>query len=77
MNAQTTTSGALSGVVTDQIGAVIPAAHVQIKDIARGTTQSAITDRQGTYQFFFLLPGSYELLVAMDSFREEKCSAPR
>jgi Carboxypeptidase regulatory-like domain len=72
MNAQTTTSGALSGVVTDQIGAVIPAAHVQIKDIAKGATQSAITDRQGTYQFFFLLPGSYELLVTKDSFRKEK-----
>ncbi len=70
--AQTTTSGALTGVVTDQIRAVVPNAQVEIKDLGKGTTQSAKTDRDGLYQFSFLAPGRYTLIVMHDGFREER-----
>jgi hypothetical protein len=70
--AQTTTSGALAGVVTDQSNAVIPAADVEIRDNAKGTTQSTKTDREGAYQFSFLVPGRYTLDVTHSGFREEK-----
>ncbi len=72
LNAQTTTSGALAGVVTDQSGAVVPDADVEIKDNAKGTTQSSKTDREGVYQFFFLAPGRYRLTVNHAGFREVK-----
>jgi len=36
--AQTTTSGALMGVITDQTKAVVASAQVDIKDMAKGTT---------------------------------------
>ena len=52
--AQTTTSGALTGVVTDASKAVVPAANVEIRDAAKGTVQTAKTDREGVYRFFFL-----------------------
>ena len=68
---QTTTSGALSGVVIDQTNAVVPDAAVEIKDIAKGTTQSARTDGEGVYQFSFLRPGKYTLKVTHTGFREE------
>src|SRR5215470_4442071 len=45
LNAQTTTSGGLTGVVTDQSGAVVPNVEVQIRDSAKGTTQSTKTDQ--------------------------------
>src|SRR6266498_3862098 len=72
LSAQTTTSGALAGVVTDQSDAVVPDADVDIKDNAKGTTQSSKTGRKGAYQFSFLAPGRYTLKVSHSGFREEK-----
>jgi protocatechuate 3,4-dioxygenase beta subunit len=63
MNAQTTTSGALSGVVVDQTNAVVPDATVEISNTSKGTIQSTKTDAEGVYQFFFLAPGGYNLTV--------------
>ncbi len=39
VQSQTSTSGALSGVVIDQSNAVVPDAAVEIEDVAKGTTQ--------------------------------------
>jgi Carboxypeptidase regulatory-like domain len=72
LKAQTTTSGALAGVVTDQSNAVIAGADVEIRDNAKGTTQSTRTDREGVYRFFFLLPGTYTLTVTHAGFRERR-----
>ena len=69
--AQTTTSGALTGVITDQTNAVVPAAEIEIKDTAKRTMQSTKANSEGLYQFFFLAPGRYELVVTHDGFREE------
>lgn len=72
LKAQTTTSGALAGVVTDQSNAVIADADVEIRDNAKGTTQSTRTDREGVYRFFFLLPGTYTLTVTHAGFGERR-----
>src|SRR5580704_18260330 len=69
--AQTTTSGAVTGVVTDQSGAVVPNADVEIRDVNKGTTESSETDRDGVYRFFFLSPSQYTLTVEHDRFRKE------
>src|SRR5215470_42491 len=71
---QTTTSGGLAGVVIDQTTAVVPDALVEIKDVAKGTTQSEKTDRDGVYQFPFLRPGTYTLRVTHPGFQEERRS---
>src|SRR5258708_9159831 len=71
LNAQTTTSGGLTGVVTDPSHAVVPGADVEIRDTAKGTTQSTKTDRDGVYRFFFLSPGRYTLAVTRGGFRKE------
>src|SRR5260370_41774088 len=70
-SAQTTTSGGLTGVVTDPSAAVVPDVDVEIRDNAKGTSASAKTDREGLYQFFFLAPGRYTLTVTRDGFRTE------
>ena len=71
LNAQTATSGAVTGVVTDQSGAVVPNANVEIRDVNKGTTESTRTDRDGVYRFFFLSPSQYTLIVEHDRFRKE------
>src|SRR5262249_16230151 len=70
--AQTTTSGGLTGVITDQTNAAVPSADVEIKDVERGTTQSTHTDREGLYEFFFVVPNRYTLIVTHNGFREER-----
>ena len=74
VQSQTTTSGGLAGVVIDQTTAVVPDAAVEIKDVAKGTTQSGKTDREGVYQFPFLRPGTYALRVRHPGFQEERRS---
>jgi hypothetical protein len=69
--AQTTTSGGLAGVVSDPSHAVVPDALVEIRGNSKGTLQSARTDREGVYRFFFLSPGSYTLVVSHAGFRLE------
>jgi Carboxypeptidase regulatory-like domain len=71
LSAQTTISGGLTGVVTDQTNAAVPNAEVKIKDNRKGTIQSTTTDREGVYRFFFLAPSAYMLTVTHQGFRKE------
>src|SRR5215469_11225637 len=71
LNAQTTTSGGLTGVITDQSRAVVTNADIEIRDNVKGTTQSTKSDREGVYRFFFLSPAGYTLTVTHARFRKE------
>src|SRR5262249_45439111 len=71
VNGQTTTSGALTGVVTDQSTALVLNAEVEIKDNRKGSIQWTRTDREGVYRFFFLAPSTYTLTVTHEGFRKE------
>jgi len=71
MTAQTTTSGALTGVITDQTGAVVPDAQIQLVDLGKGTVHSVRSDTEGVYRFFFLPPSRYTLSVTHVGFQEE------
>ena len=71
--AQTTISGALMGVVTDPSGAAVPGAIVELVDSNKGSTQTSITDRDGTYRFSLLPPRRYSLAVSRWGFRKQVC----
>ena len=71
--AQTTISGALAGVVTDPSHAVVPDAEIYLQSLAKGSSQTTKTDRDGSYQFSFLLPGKYKLIIKHAGFREQSC----
>ncbi len=68
LNGQTATSGGVTGVITDSRGAVVPGAHAELKDKAKGTVHTAITDGEGRYGFPFLRPGRYTLTVMKKGF---------
>src|SRR3989442_1123028 len=74
VSGQTTSSGALSGVLIDGTHAVIPDAVVKITDLAKGTTDSSKTNDEGVYQFSFLRPGTYTLPATHPGFQEERRS---
>jgi len=71
LSAQTTTSGGLTGVISDPSHAVVPNADVEIRDTTKGTIQATRTDSDGVYRFFFVAPGSYSLTVSHAGFLEE------
>jgi hypothetical protein len=67
--AQTTTTGEVSGVITDPSNAVVPDATVTLQDNAKGTTQDTKTSKDGVYHFYLLSPGSYTVTATATGFK--------
>src|ERR1700760_134138 len=66
--AQSASTGALTGTVTDPTGAVVPKAAITLRNYGTGQILTAVTDLEGLYRFSLLPPGQYELRVAMAGF---------
>jgi Carboxypeptidase regulatory-like domain/TonB dependent receptor len=63
VNAQTTSTGALTGVMLDPSGAALSGMVVTIVNENTGRSKSTISDRQGRFSFLLLSPGKYEVSV--------------
>jgi hypothetical protein len=61
-------SGQISGHVTDQQGAAIPDAAVQIVNQDRNFKRDTTTNPQGSYSAPYLPPGKYEVSVQKEGF---------
>jgi hypothetical protein len=69
-----TTSGLITGTITDSTGAVMPGTQVQLTNQATGVQRSAVTDANGYYSVPELQPGVYDVLVNKDGFASQKLS---
>ncbi len=67
--AQTSTTGDVTGIVTDPSGSVVPGATVILKDETKGAMQEVKTSDQGTYRFYLLTPGAYSVSVTATGFQ--------
>jgi Carboxypeptidase regulatory-like domain/TonB dependent receptor len=67
--AQTETA-TISGLVTDESGAVMSAAEVKLQSVERGTTQSTTTNNAGIYVFASVPPGQYQIRVDRAGFKQ-------
>lgn len=67
--AQTTTTGELSGVVTDPSGAVLPSSAVTLTNLATGAAQTVTPNNAGVYHFALLQPGSYKVSATASGFQ--------
>jgi hypothetical protein len=63
-------TGALSGRVADQSGAVVSGVSVVVRNLATGVQQSAETNHAGLYWFPAVMPGSYSVQANSNRFRE-------
>ena len=72
MLAQSGTSSALSGVVSDSSGAVIPGAAVSAVETDTRATRTKRTNAQGGFLFSQINPGTYEVSVQADGFAAQK-----
>ena len=67
--AQTASTGALTGTVTDPTSALVAGAKVSATNEATGETRSTVTESDGTFRIGLLPPGMYRLEVAITGFK--------
>jgi hypothetical protein len=63
-------TGALSGRITDQSGAVVSGASVVVQNLETGVKQSTTTNHSGLYRFPAITPGSYAVTASLKNFRD-------
>jgi hypothetical protein len=61
LQAQNAVTGALTGVVTDPTGAIVPGAAVKVVDTATNATINVTTNSEGRYSATLLKPSKYEV----------------
>ena len=64
------TTGTISGVVTDQAGAVVPGSDVTATNTENGASRSAKSGASGEYVITDLPAGTYNVSVKQANFRE-------
>ena len=69
VSAQTASTGALTGVVADNSGAVLPEVQIKAINQATGETRTALSQPNGSYTVPLLLPGSYRVEFAKRDFK--------
>ncbi len=68
-NAQST-FGSFLGTVVDQSGQIIVGATATLTNLGTSATKTAKTDRQGTYSFLNVDPGTYSITIAAEGFQQ-------
>ena len=68
LSAQSASTGALTGTVTDPSGAVVANATVTLRSEDTSQSLTTATDESGFYRFSLLPPGEYELTVDAAGF---------
>jgi hypothetical protein len=66
--AQGPTTGSITGIVSDNTGAVLPGVTVTAASAALMGTQTSVTNAQGQYRFPTLPPGEYSLKYELAGF---------
>lgn len=63
------TTGAISGTVHDETGAILPGTTITIKNLDTGISRTLVTDDRGAYYAPNLAPGNYEVQAVLTGFR--------
>jgi hypothetical protein len=67
--AQTETA-TISGLITDETGAVVPGAEVKLQSVERGAVRTTTTNNAGIYVFPSVQPGQYQIRVDKAGFKQ-------
>jgi outer membrane receptor for ferrienterochelin and colicin len=74
-SAQTVTTGAISGLVSDESGGVLPGASVVAVHAPTGTQYTGVTDADGRFALLNVRAGGpYGVTVSLSGFKEQKQS---
>jgi hypothetical protein len=72
-NAQST-FGTFLGTVTDPSGQVLTDATATLTNTGTGATTTAKTDKEGTYSFLNVEPGTYSISISSEGFQQKEYS---
>src|SRR5437016_5042480 len=64
-------TAAISGIVRDASGAVVPGVTVTVRHIESGLTRTAVTNETGSYSVQLLPVGAYEITTDLPGFKQE------
>ena len=64
-----TTTGTVTGIVTDAGGAAVPKATVRLSSEATGFSQAVTTNADGAYVFPLVSPGTYQITIEREGFQ--------
>lgn len=70
--AQSTTSGTITGTVTDPTGAVIPGATITIKDLSTKVVRTTVSSKEGLYVLPDVPPGNYDVTATKSGFSKDE-----
>ena len=68
--------GAVSGLVKDSQGAVLPGARVTVVNVDTNSTTHVTTTGSGQYSALYLNPGTYTVTVELQNFRTYRREVP-
>jgi hypothetical protein len=68
------TFGSFLGTVTDPAGQVLTDATATLTNTETGGTTTVKTDKEGTYSFLNVMPGTYSISISMDGFQQKEYS---
>ena len=66
--------GGINGTVTDQTGAIVPGATVEIVETATSVSHKGISSSAGEFNFQDLPLGAYTVSISASGFKSEKVS---
>ncbi|MCI0628648.1 MAG: carboxypeptidase regulatory-like domain-containing protein [Acidobacteria bacterium] len=69
-SAQTAATASVTGTVTDQSGAVVPGAEVELLDTATNSTRKVTADENGVYRFINVVPATYRVTATAQGFKK-------
>ncbi|MBZ5703320.1 MAG: TonB-dependent receptor [Acidobacteriia bacterium] len=67
--AQSTTTGAIGGAVSDPSGAIVTSAQVTVRNLGTNSTSSSNVDASGRFQITLLQPGQYQVEITAPGFQ--------
>ena len=70
-------TGTVSGLVTDQQNAIIPAAEIRLVEQASGSVRNAVSNSVGRFTLVNLSPGTYDVTVSREGFTSSKLTGQK
>ena len=74
VRAQSGSTSALAGTVSDPTGALIPGVTVMATAVATNQSRSAVSDESGVYRLSLLEPGAYRVRFSLPGFKTAEVS---
>src|SRR5437764_2905150 len=75
LRAQTASTSAIAGVITDASAGAVPGATITVTNTDNGQSRTVTTGPDGSYNIALLPPSSYKVTISSTGFKQEEVTA--